>query len=710
MDKNKKRFIYIGILFIVTVIVSITYFSYAFLSKKNEYHGRINVVAGTLNYKIASDDLEDNSITLAANEAKEIEIIVTSLNQIESDYKLYTNIVENVEIGYIDETGYDPAVGTIGASGTKTIRVELINDSDTAKTITFGVQGGLKNKEMVLEDTKVVVELGDSICSVAPGTVYNFAYTGSVQNFTTSCTGSYKIELWGAQGGSACYSNNLNSGAYTSGVVRLQENTNLKVYVGQSTNTQGATAFNGGGIGYASNYSSSYAATGAYSGGGATDIRYGGTSLNDRVMVAAGGGGRGTSGGTLDCNNAMYQGGPGGGLKGYGSRADSTYNSAVYGATQTSGGSCINTSYCGPGSFGQGGSSISNNHANGGGGGGYYGGGADRSAYREGTSGLRGGGGGSSFISGHAGCVAIQSSSSTSIKSGCSTLTDSNKLECSKHYSGLYFVSTKMIDGMGYTWTDVVGTQEQMPKPSGNYYEAGRGNAGSGYARITYLGTKKTVSFNANGGEVSETRRKVNAGYPIGELPTPTKDGKVFLGWYADANYTTRVDSTYSVERSITLYAAWGTEVDMNLAGRTQGYPSSTEGANTTNRTWNTSNYVVGLAGDNYYGPSWVSNYSVGANAVTVASGCGYGVVIPMTLEGNKKYMITPNVLPFYYTSDGTYSGYVQSALSDNEARIFTVPSNAAWVLFNYGGGGQCTSEGIQQSRTYSNIHLYKLD
>ena len=56
---------------IITVMVSITAFSYAFLTRIDEQHGKLNIVVTTLDYKIESDDLNNNSITLGANESKE---------------------------------------------------------------------------------------------------------------------------------------------------------------------------------------------------------------------------------------------------------------------------------------------------------------------------------------------------------------------------------------------------------------------------------------------------------------------------------------------------------------------------------------------------------------------------------------------------------------------------------------------------------------
>ena len=199
--------------------------------------------------------------------------------------------------------------------------------------------------------------------------------------------------------------------------------------------------------------------------GGATDIRTvsgnwnNAESLRSRIMVAGGGG---AVGGLNSWNSGNPYGGSAGGLTAYNGGSMNNGSGGV-GANQTSG-------YA----FGVAGGSNA-------GGSGYYSG---RSGYYG--NGVAGSGGGSSFISGHTGCVAITSASNQSPKSGCTTGTTNN--ECSKHYSGLVFTDTKMIDGAGYSWTNVKGSLEQMPNPSGGYYTSGRGHTGNGYAKITYLG------------------------------------------------------------------------------------------------------------------------------------------------------------------------------------------------------------------------------
>lgn len=179
--------------------------------------------------------------------------------------------------------------------------------------------------------------------------------------------GWYKIELWGASGGDVG-GNKGGAGAYTSGVIYLEENEALYFYVGTKPSSTAGGA-NGGGKG----------SNNAAGGGGATDVRLvSGTwndasSLQTRIMVASGG-----SGAT---QNASGQNG--GSIE--------TYSAAVdNGATQTSGG----TSPTGgaAGRLGIGGDAISNGS---GGGAGYFGG--------AGGASNQPGGGGSSFISGYAG-------------------------------------------------------------------------------------------------------------------------------------------------------------------------------------------------------------------------------------------------------------------------------------------------------------------
>ena len=152
MSKGKK--IYFLVLILITILVTTFYFSYAIFSNIQEKHGKLNIVAGTLNYKIESSELDNDSIILEANTSKEIKIKLTSLNEVGSKYELYyildkTN--DKVSVGYSKDTK-DNVLGTIEGSSSKMISIVVRNDSDTSSKVTFKVLGGLLNNELALKD------------------------------------------------------------------------------------------------------------------------------------------------------------------------------------------------------------------------------------------------------------------------------------------------------------------------------------------------------------------------------------------------------------------------------------------------------------------------------------------------------------------------------------------------------------------------------
>ena len=215
-----------------------------------------------------------------------------------------------------------------------------------------------------------------------------FNYTGGIQTFTAPVTGNYTVTLFGAQGG-----NGLNTtgglGGQATGSLALTAGQTISVYVGgKGGNAGGVMGWNGGGQGGLDVGAGQHAG----SGGGATDIRVGGTALANRVIVAGGGagGGRdaatGVGGGTSGTTSANFSSGYGG-----------------TGGTQVGGGLAW-TLVRGAthGTLGQGGNGSTGYNAagGGGGGGGYYGGGGGTSTQNHGSGWSAGGGGGSSFLGG----------------------------------------------------------------------------------------------------------------------------------------------------------------------------------------------------------------------------------------------------------------------------------------------------------------------
>lgn len=269
------------------------------------------------------------------------------------------------------------------------------------------------------------------------GSVMNFDYTGSVQTATLT-PGTYKLECWGAQGGT--YSGCIGGyGGYSKGTITLTKTTTVYVSVGGAgSSSSTAAGFNGGG-------------TGIYSGrggGGATDVRIGQNSLYSRVIVAGGGGGAGVA--SANANPCGCGGGEYGG-DGYYNNTTGSYtagqNRSGGSASQTAGGITWSTGT--QATFGQGGNASG--YSCGGGGGGWYGGGG---AYdSDSDSDGRWGGGGSGYV--------YTSSTAKNYPNGC--------LLNSTHY---------------LTNAQTIAGNTSFTSPTGS---AETGHTGSGFCRITNL-------------------------------------------------------------------------------------------------------------------------------------------------------------------------------------------------------------------------------
>jgi hypothetical protein len=205
----------------------------------------------------------------------------------------------------------------------------------------------------------------------------SFTCSNGVQTVTVPANANYMyVDMTGASSGSAS-TGTPGYGARVQSTFPVTPGTTLNIFVGcRGTSCVSATlattgylsgGYNGGGSGYGRSGD-----PGGTGGGGASDIRIGGTSLNDRVIVAGGGGGiychpqcgtqkGGDAGqyglvGNLGCAGVGHLTGQGGGWTAGGAAG---YNG---------GGSPAATS----GSFGIGGNGGLAD--SGGGGGGYYGG------------------------------------------------------------------------------------------------------------------------------------------------------------------------------------------------------------------------------------------------------------------------------------------------------------------------------------------------
>jgi hypothetical protein len=228
-----------------------------------------------------------------------------------------------------------------------------------------------------------------------------FQYTGAEQTFEVPAgVTQIEVDAHGAGGGEDGSSGKgTGLGGRADAQLTVVPGERLDIFVGGAPSSSGG-GYNGGGRGLGSGSHLSFG------GGGATDIREGGDGLNDRILVAGGGGGEGGDlgggtggngggrvagkgahgpvfGGSSGCQNAGGGGGGGG--------------SQIRGGAGGEAGCYAKNGFAGK--LGIGGAGGGGNSATGGGGGGYYGGGGGGGGNYEigsGKLGLGGGGGGGS--------------------------------------------------------------------------------------------------------------------------------------------------------------------------------------------------------------------------------------------------------------------------------------------------------------------------
>ena len=354
--------------------------------------------------------------------------------------------------------------------------------TDNAGNVGYIVSGGLD------------FQLGEKFNEVYSQTFYG-EYT-----YTVPSTGKYKLEVWGAQGGSDCCGGIGGYGGFSSGTITLKKNSILYILVGRSGGSGGN---NGAGAAYSS----------GAAGGGATHIATSSgllstfSSKTDEILIVAGGGG-----GAGDYGS----GGAGGGYKGNNGTATNGYTSTgnySKGGTQTSG-------YA----FGKAGNAWGGQAP--GGGSGYYGGYAGGTGDGSGMYGASiGGGGGSGYI-------------------GNNLLTD-------KHMYCYNCATSTEESTKTYTTTNV------SEDPISNYAKKGGGAVKITANFITDAATINIIYYN-NGGTGCYSK-SVSIGESYGLLCTPTRSGYAFNGWWTSIDGGTQItsDTIVTSDTDHTIYAHW---------------------------------------------------------------------------------------------------------------------------------------------------------
>mgnify|MGYP004466706385 CR=1 FL=1 len=324
-----------------------------------------NVCETAAKYSINLESLKGSTLSSAFLDVMLNNGEIKRLNTYSSANKVNSSSIESREL----ETGI------LGNKESKDYSLRLWIDYDTTME-------DLNNETKVLK-SKVTV-IGTPI-SYTGSTIFNFDYTGDEQTFTAPVSGTYKLEIWGAQGGD-WDSLEGGNGGYSVGNIKLLINDSVFITVGKIAENKKSTGT-------------------APGGGGASYILMDSGKLSEfennlnKILIVAGGGG-----GTEWTNG---YGGSGGGYIGNSGNVGYLKNDKLdwtsvsppaSGGNQENGGksttidSRSDTANIYDGTFGGGGYTSGGSSGSGGGQGGigYYGGGASDFA--------GGGGGGSGYI------------------------------------------------------------------------------------------------------------------------------------------------------------------------------------------------------------------------------------------------------------------------------------------------------------------------
>ncbi len=239
----------------------------------------------------------------------------------------------------------------------------------------------------------------------------------------------------------------------------------------------------------------------------------------------------------------------------------------------------------------------------------------------------------------------------------------------------------------------------ELPVPERQYYtfdgwftEADGGElvtADSVFARTTDLTVYAhwtlnsfIVTFSANGGTCNTANKRAYCGQALGTLPTPTRTGFTFNGWYTDDSGGTKVTSstTYSDANDITVYAHW-TVKDYTVSWNTgTGYSITVKRTNSPNKGATTGNLSNGQA--IYYGDvlsiiyTPATGYSItshGSTSVTVTNNVTSDTIWAIATVNSYTYNIV------YESVNGTSLGTTTVTKNYGTTNTISAPAKSGY-------------------------------
>lgn len=189
-----------------------------------------------------------------------------------------------------------------------------------------------------------------------------------------------------------------------------------------------------------------------------------------------------------------------------------------------------------------------------------------------------------------------------------------------------------------------------------------------------------TVTFNANGGTVSTASKSVTYGDAYGTLPTPTRTGYTFNGWYNSNGEKVTSSTVQTNDSNVTLTAKWTVNSYKVSWNTGTGYTitvkrtsSPNKGASTGNLSNNEAIYYGDILKITYTASTGYSITEHGKTSITVTGNVTSSDIWAKASLNSYKYNIV------YKSSNGTSLGSASASYKYGTTNTITAPAKSGY-------------------------------
>ena len=238
----------------------------------------------------------------------------------------------------------------------------------------------------------------------------------------------------------------------------------------------------------------------------------------------------------------------------------------------------------------------------------------------------------------------------------------------------MFFYDNSLIGGNGTIYDPSYIDKE--------YAHLDAGEIDPGYFSIM---NKVVVTFNPNGGFVGTTKKYVDSGSAIGELPIPEKEYATFEGWFTNTSFEDEIDENTIINTSVTYYAKWNNSLGIaNITNKTI-YLETNEVKNINITNANDINEIYTFVSDD----EEIATVSSNGNVTGIEGGTTFITVTGLTSNISKIITVivrddpsSPRYTITYNANGGTVSGLSKTIKQGNKIGNLLVPTRD-WFTFD---------------------------